>query len=267
VDFGGFGGADFDFEDLFSSFFGGSTRRSRKKQPQKGSNINAALELDFETAIRGGKVPFKINRQAQCTDCNGTGSKDKKQKTCPQCSGAGVVQDIHGAFAMNKTCRTCGGRGRIIDNPCSTCNGRGSVYKSQTIEVNIPRGISDKQVIRLANLGNAGEQGAPAGDLHIEVNVQKHNLFRREGKDIYSDIEVDMVDAALGTKIDVQTFEGIVTLTVPPGTQSGTKMRIRDRGVATRTGKGNHYVIVKVKTPTKLSSKQREILEKFRREK
>ena len=264
VDFGGFGGGDIDFEDLFSSFFGGTTRRSRKKQPQNGSNINAQLEIDFETSITGGNIPFKISRQAECSICNGTGSADGKRKTCPQCHGAGVVQDIHGGFAMNKTCPACGGRGHMIDKPCKSCAGRGSTYKSQIIEVAIPKGISDKQVIRLANLGNAGEQGARAGDLLIEVKIRQHNVFTREGRDIYSDVTIDMVDAILGTKINVQTISGNVELNIPAGTQPNTKMRLKGAGVETRTGKGNHIITVKVKIPTNINKKQRDLLMQFK---
>ncbi len=262
---GGFGSADFDFSDIFSSVFGGAPRQSRRKRRvQRGFNIKAIIEIQFETALKGGKIPFKITRQATCETCKGSGSATGEKKVCPQCNGRGVVQLAQGGFALNRPCPVCGGEGSIIENPCKTCNSKGFVNKTQTVEVNIPKGINSGQKIRLSGLGNAGENGAPAGDLILEVHLLEHPVFTRKGRDIHSTISIDMIEAALGTKKMIETVDGNVELKIPSGTQPGIKLRLRGKGVETTDIQGDHYITVQVNIPKHLTDNQRELLKKFK---
>lgn len=269
------GGEGIRFEDLgglgdiFSRMFGGGAAGGAQTRTaaRHGANVTRSITIPFEKAARGGKVEVRVPREKTCPQCSGSGAAPGSQtQTCPQCQGRGQVLSGQGAFSVARPCPQCFGRGQIIQRPCQRCQGSGSVEEPSVIEVNIPRGIEDGQKIRLAGMGRQGEGGATAGDLLLEVNVARHSEFRRKGRDIYSTARIDMVDAALGTKVDVQTMHGEVTVSVPPGTQPGQRLRVPGYGLETSDGrKGDHYVEVKVAIPKELSAEQKRLLEQLRR--
>lgn len=261
-DIGGLGG-------LFSDMFGREPRYSanagRTYGPQKGEDLVFTAEIPFDLAIRGGKTTINVPRSQTCARCHGSGAEPGSQPaTCPACAGKGTVSDFQGAFGFSRPCTQCLGRGTINSNPCRDCSGAGTVRHTQTISVAIPPGVKDGAKIRLSGQGEAGIAGGPAGDLYLLVRVAAHPEFERRGNDIHSEVEVEMASAALGTKVAVNTLGGTVTLTVPPGTQPGAKLRLKGRGVKGTGGKaGHHYVTVKVRIPGDLSERQRELLREF----
>lgn len=256
-----------DLGDLFESFFSGSRRAGpgMRTAPERGNDLLYEIEIPFETAAFGGRTSINVLRQEVCSTCRGDGAAPGATKrTCPMCHGSGRVQLGQGGFAFSRACPQCLGRGELVTQMCPTCRGSGRVQKSRTIEVNIPPGLSDGQKIRLAGQGDAGTHGGSSGDLLLEVRVQPHRRFTREGRDVYSEITVDMATAALGGSVETETLHGPVTVRIPPGTQSGTKLRLRGRGVPGPDGVyGDHYVCVKVETPRNLSPEQRRLLEEF----
>jgi molecular chaperone DnaJ len=266
-------GEGISFEDLggglgeiFSRMFGGEAHGGARATTQRGSDVVSSITIPFETAVHGGRVEVAIPREKACPACGGSGAAPgSSAETCPQCRGAGQVLSGQGAFSVARPCPRCFGRGRIIQQPCGQCRGSGTVEEPARVEVNIPKGIQDKQKMRLAGMGQPGAgKGAP-GDLLLEVNVRPHPNFERKGRDIYSKARVDMVDAALGTKVDVETMQGGVTVVVPPGTQPGQRLRVPGYGLETSDGrKGDHYVEVQVTVPSKLSAEQRRLLEQWR---
>jgi molecular chaperone DnaJ len=262
---GGGGG----FSDLFSKIFGGAGGGARRREAprRRGANVNSSIRIPFETAVNGGKVNVTISREKPCPSCNGTGAGDNSRvDTCPHCHGTGEVNRGQGSFTVSRPCPSCFGRGRIIQQPCGRCHGAGSVEAPSRVEVNIPKGIRDGQKLRLAGMGQPGSGGAPAGDLLVEVNVASHPLYDRKGRDIYTMAQVDMVDAALGTQVDVQTLQGEVSVKVPAGTQPGQKLRVPGYGLETSDGrKGDHYVEVQVVVPRKLTDEQRRLLERLKK--
>jgi molecular chaperone DnaJ len=266
-------GKGINFEDLgglgdvFSRMFGGKARSAEHAAAQRGADVVSAITIPFETAVRGGKVEVRIPREKACTVCGGSGAAPgTRAETCPQCRGVGQVLSGQGAFSVARPCPRCFGRGRIIQKPCPQCHGNGTVEEPARVDVNIPKGVQDKQRIRLTGLGQPGGGGAAPGDLFLEVNVQPHPQFRRKGRDIYSKARIEMADAALGTRLDVDTMHGGVTLVVPPGTQPGQRLRVPGYGLETSDGrKGDHYVEVQVSIPRKLTAEQRRLLEQLRR--
>jgi len=272
---GGTGGATFTFEDLgdfgdlFSDIFSREPRygahAGRSYRPQKGEEITFSITIPFELAVRGGKTTINVPRTETCPACGGSGAEPgSKSRTCPSCGGLGSVSVSQGAFAFSRPCPQCLGRGTINTRPCKSCGGQGTVSRTRTITVNIPKGINDGAKIRLAGQGEAGIAGGPPGDLYLLVHVQPHAEFERRGNDVYSTVTVDMVQAALGTKVPVKTLDGTVTLTIPPGTQPGTRLRLRGRGVKTASGEtGHHYVTVEVSVPKRLTEKQKRLLKEF----
>lgn len=266
-DFGGFGG----FEDIFGDIFGfGGSGGSRRRGPVRGADIRQRVRVTFEEAAKGVKKEIKVTRREECSECNGTGAKaGTSKKTCPNCHGAGTVRSVQrtpfGNIASTKTCPNCNGTGEIIETPCSKCKGTGSIRKTKTIEVDIPAGIDDGQMIKLSGQGEFGEAGAPRGDLYIIVEVMPHELFTRDGYDIYIDMPITFVQAALGDEIEVPTLDGKVKYSIPEGTQTGTVFRLRDRGIKRIRGnsRGDQYVKVTVEVPRKLSDRQKELLKEF----
>ena len=256
-----------DFGDLFENFFGGAQAGpgAARGAAERGNDLLYELEVPFETAAFGGRASVNVLRQESCATCRGEGAAPgASRRPCPMCRGTGRVQIGQGGFAFSRACPQCLGRGEIVTGLCSVCHGSGRVQRTRTIEVNIPPGVSDGQKIRLAGQGDVGVRGGSSGDLLLEIHIRPHAEFTRVGRDIYSDITVGMADAALGTTVDVKTIHGRVTVKIPPGTQSGTKLRLRGRGVPGPNGVfGDHYVRVKVETPRTLTAEQERLLHEF----
>lgn len=278
--FGGFGGSGgFGFEDIFGDIFGSggfggfggsSGGSSRRRGPRRGADIRQSVTIKFEEAAFGKKVKVKMNRSEECEECHGSGAKPgTSKKTCPTCHGSGTVQSVQrtpfGNIASQRTCSTCNGEGEIIESPCSKCHGKGSVRKTKTIEVDIPAGIDDGQMIKLSGQGEVGEKGGPRGDLYIIVNVQKHSIFTREGYDVYIEMPIRFAQAALGDKLEVPTLDGKVSYNLPEGTQTGTVFRLKEKGIPKlrSNSRGDQYVKVIIDTPKNLNDDQKELLRKF----
>lgn len=258
---GGFGGG---FRDIFGSMFGGGGGRQQTQAargPRPGTDLEYQVEVDFWTAIRGGTTKIEISRQEQCGTCKGTGTVGAPQ-TCPQCNGSGQITQMQGRMKFNVACPRCGGTGRLqLD--CGTCHGEGTVTKRQTLEFRIKPGTRDGQRIRLAGKGNAGTEGAPSGDLYLIIKSGPHPVFTRTGDDIRVTVPVMAFEAALGTKIDVPTIDGRTQLKIPPGTQTGQKLRLREKGVpsASQDGvRGDQIVEVQIVVPKIQDERSKEIL-------
>ncbi|MGL5693639.1 MAG: molecular chaperone DnaJ [Peptostreptococcaceae bacterium] len=275
--FGGFGQGGFEdifgdiFGDMFGGGFGGSGRRRRG--PERGADIRQNVSISFSEAAFGKNVSIKINRSEECDECHGTGAKPgTSRKTCPTCNGAGEVRTVQrtpfGNIASSRPCSACNGEGEVIESPCSKCGGKGNTRKVKTIEVDIPAGIDDGQMIKLTGQGEVGSKGGPRGDLYIVVNIKQHELFTREGYDVYLEMPVSFVQVALGGEIEVPTLDGKVVYNVPAGTQTGTVFRLREKGIQKLRGnsRGDQYVKVVVETPKQLNEKQKELLRELAKE-
>ncbi|GAA3646974.1 molecular chaperone DnaJ [Asaccharospora irregularis] len=271
----GFGGFEDMFGDIFGDMFGGGfgSSRVRRRGPQRGADIRQSITITFEEAAFGKKASIKVNRSEECEACNGTGAKPRtSKKTCPTCNGTGEVRSVQrtpfGNIASSRTCGECDGTGEVIETPCSKCHGRGNNRKVKTIEVDIPAGIDDGQMIKLSGQGEVGEKGAPRGDLYIIVNVKPHTLFTREGNDIHFEMPITFVQAALGDEIEVPTLDGKVQYKIPEGTQTGTVFRLKEKGIPRLRGnsRGDQYVKVTVEIPKKLNDKQKDLLREFAKE-
>ena len=253
--------------------FGGSGGSSRRRGPRRGADIRQSVTIKFEEAAFGKKIKVKINRSEECDQCHGSGAKPgTSKKTCPTCHGSGQVQSVQrtpfGNIASTRTCSTCNGEGEVIDSPCSKCHGKGSIRKTKTIEVDIPAGIDNGQMIKLGGQGELGTRGGPRGDLYIEVNVQSHPLFTRDGYDVYLEMPITFAQATLGDKIQVPTLDGKVEYEVPEGTQTGTVFRLKGKGIPKLKSnvRGDQYVKVTVEIPKKLNEKQKELVREFAKE-
>lgn len=262
----GFGSS---FRDVFTGMFNGGRQ---PRGPQPGTDLEYQVEIDFWTAIRGGVTRLEITRQEQCPTCKGRAVTGGAM-TCPECQGSGQVTQMGGRMKFNIQCPRCGGSGKV-QNACRTCDGAGVVTKREPLQFNIKPGTRDGQRIRLAGKGNAGTEGAPAGDLYLIVRVGHHKLFHRVGDDIHITVPVTAMEAALGAKIDVPTIDGEGTSTgraqlkIPPGTQTGQKLRMREKGVASavRDGlRGDQIVEVKVVVPRVQDERSKEILRELQR--
>jgi molecular chaperone DnaJ len=261
---GGGGGADFNdiFGDVFGDIFGGG-RRGGQSRAQRGSDLRYNLELNLEDAVRGKSVEIKVPTWVSCDICDGSGAKKGTQaKSCPTCHGAGQVTMRQGFFAVQQTCPTCSGRGKIIPDPCTKCHGDGRVEKTKTLSVKIPAGVDTGDRIRLAGEGEAGQFGAPAGDLYVQVHVKDHPIFVRDGNNLYCDVPISFSTAALGGEIDVPTLDGRVKLKIPAETQTEKMFRLRGKGVQSVRGGGVGDLVCKVvvETPVNLSDKQKDLL-------
>lgn len=261
---GGGGGADFNdiFGDVFGDIFGGG-RRGGQSRAQRGSDLRYNLELNLEDAVRGKSVEIKVPTWVSCDICDGSGAKKGTQaKSCPTCHGAGQVTMRQGFFAVQQTCPTCSGRGKIIPDPCTKCHGDGRVEKTKTLSVKIPAGVDTGDRIRLAGEGEAGQFGAPAGDLYVQVHVKDHPIFVRDGNNLYCDVPISFSTAALGGEIDVPTLDGRVKLKIPAETQTEKMFRLRGKGVQSVRGGGVGDLVCKVvvETPVNLSDKQKDLM-------
>ena len=269
--FSGFGGMDIDLEDILGSVFGGGFSSSKKTQgPSRGADIKTTLSLKFEEAAFGVKKEINVTRNEKCDSCNGSGAKPGSRiVTCDKCGGRGKIQmtqnTIMGAFSTVKTCDKCGGSGKVIETPCEKCSGKGIVRKSRKIEINVPAGIDDGQAISLRGEGDAGKKGGPNGDLYVVMKVSPHRYFKRNGFDISANVRVPFAKMALGGDIKIPTLEGEMEFSIPEGTSSGTKFRVKDQGIPVLNGRGRGVLefTVDVDVPKKLNDEQRELLTKF----
>jgi molecular chaperone DnaJ len=265
--FGG-GGADFGdiFGDVFGDIFGGGGRGGRQSRARQGADLRYNLEMTLEEAVRGKEVEIRVPTLVECEVCDGSGAKPgTKPKTCPTCHGSGQVQMRQGFFAVQQTCPTCSGRGKIISDPCTNCHGQGRLEKTKTLSVKVPAGVDTGDRIRLSGEGEAGENGAPAGDLYVQVHVKEHKIFQRDGNNLYCEVPLSFTTAALGGELNVPTLDGKVKLKVSAETQTGRMFRLRGKGVkSVRSGAvGDLMCKVVVETPVNLSAKQKALLEEF----
>lgn len=266
--FGDFG----DIGNIFSSFFGGfgGSASARRNAPQRGDDLGLSVTITFEEAAFGTKKDIKFNRIARCSTCNGTGSKDGKSETCSVCGGTGqkrVVQRLGGmSFQSTVTCDACRGTGKTIKDPCTACRGSGFTKVQKEMTVSIPAGINNGERIALRGQGNDGANGGPAGDAIIEIRVRRHNLFERDGVDIYCDVPVTVTDAILGAEIEVPTLEGNKKYKIPEGTQPGTRFTMKQSGVCYLNNpgrRGDLIFTVNVEIPRGLSGKQKDLIRQF----
>jgi molecular chaperone DnaJ len=276
---GGFGGFDFGagfadvFEEMFGDIFGGGREAGRGA---RGNDIRSDVQITLEEAFAGTKKEVKIRTQIVCDTCDGSGAANgSKPQQCGTCKGAGKVRMQQGFFMIERTCQTCGGAGQVITDPCRQCNGTGRQTKDRTLEVTIPAGVEDGTRIRLSGEGEAGQRGAPPGDLYVYLGVKPHLLFQREGRHIFCRIPLPLTTAALGGKIQVPIIDGTKTeLEIPAGTQSGQKFRLRGKGMsilangrgALSQERGDMQVEAYVEVPTKMTKRQKELLEEFAKE-
>ena len=271
--FGGFSGADFDFGDIFSSFFGGSTTssRSRRNAPIDGDDVGTYINISFEEAAFGCKKDITFARIEECPDCGATGAtKGSEVETCSACRGTGRVtvkqQTMLGYMQTQRSCSPCKGTGKIVKSPCQNCNGKGYVRLKKTFEIQIPAGIDHMQRIVKRGQGSVGRNGGMNGDLIIEVRVEEHKIFQRDGNDLLCEVPISFAEAALGAEIDIPMLGGgTEKFTIPEGTQTGEEFVIRGKGIADiNTGRyGNLIFKVAVETPRNLSSEQKKLLSEF----
>jgi len=255
-----FRGGGAGFEDIFGNIFGS---RARPRGPAKGEDITYAVEVDLEDAIFGRTMQVDLQRDVTCSTCSGSGSQPgTSRRTCPTCMGSGSIAQGRGFMQSAQTCATCRGEGTINPSPCRTCGGRGVVQKSERINVKIPAGVDNGSKVRVAGMGGPGEHGGPAGDVYIVTKVRPHGYFERKGDNLYSEVKVTVKEAALGDKIETPTMDGMVWLTLPPGVQTGQQLKLKGKGVPHLGGGGvgDHYVTIKVVTPTGLTQRGKELL-------
>lgn len=276
---GGFGGFDFNggdfgdiFGDIFGDLFGGGSRRGRANNgPMKGANIRKNIRITFEEAIFGCEKELELILKDECTTCNGTGAKPgTSPETCPKCGGRGQIvysqQSFFGMVQNVQTCPECNGSGKVIKEKCTSCQGTGYTSSKKKIKVSIPAGIDNGQCVRIREKGEPGTNGGPRGDLLVEVTVSRHPLFQRQEMHIFSTVPVSFAQAALGADIKIKTVDGEVIYNVKPGTKTGTKVRLKGKGVPSLRNpqiRGDHYVTLVIQTPEKLSSEAKEALRKF----
>jgi molecular chaperone DnaJ len=267
---GGFSGGGADaFGDIFGDVFGdifGAARRGGRSQVFRGADLRYDLELTLEQAVAGDAVTLDIPAHVECSRCTGKGAEPGSQPiTCKTCGGAGQVRMAQGFFSIQQTCPNCGGTGSTIDKPCRDCQGRGRVRKTKTLSVKVPPGVDNGDRIRLAREGEAGRNGGPAGDLYVDITVQAHPIFTREGQNLSCEVPVSFATAALGGSVDVPTLDGNVVLKIPAETQSGSLFRLRGKGVRSvrDSGIGDLFCRVQVETPVNLTGEQKEKLRSF----
>ena len=270
---GGPGGGDFSsafsdvFEDLFGDFMGGGRGGGGRQRASRGSDLRYNLRISLEEAYEGLQKAITVPTSVSCSSCDGSGAEGGAEpQACPTCSGMGKVRAQQGFFTVERTCPTCSGAGQIIKNPCKTCGGAGREQKERSLSVNIPAGVETGTRIRLAGEGEAGLRGGPSGDLYIFIEVQEHDLFERDGVDLYCRVPVAMTTAAIGGDVEVPTIDGGRSrVKVPAGSQSGRQMRLRSKGMPALRGgmKGDMFIELAVETPVNLTSRQKELLREF----
>ncbi|HTN09525.1 MAG TPA: molecular chaperone DnaJ [Acetobacteraceae bacterium] len=273
---GGGGGGGFEaggaglgdiFDQMFGDFMGGRGRAG----PRGGNDIRAGVEIDLTEAFHGTKVQLRVPTRVACEACAGTGSESKERgaETCATCRGAGKVRAQQGFFLIERPCPTCGGTGRVIRNPCKICRGAATVQRERSLSVAVPAGVEDGTRIRLQGEGEAGGPGAPAGDLYVHVSVRPHEIFQRDGANVFCRVPVRMTQAALGGEVEVPAIDGSkARVKIPAGTQTGEQFRLRGKGfsVLRSAARGDMFIQVAVETPQQLTRRQRELLEEFETE-
>ena len=264
---GGFGAEGFGdvFGDVFGDIFGGS-RRGGGPQVFRGADLGYELKLDLERAVAGDTVEIDVPTQVSCTTCKGSGAKKGTDPVkCSTCAGVGQVRMQQGFFSVQQTCPVCKGVGTTIEDPCNDCHGRGRIRKTRTLSVKVPAGVDDGDRIRLSGEGEAGRNGGPSGDLYVELRVNKHKIFERDGANLACEVPVSFATATLGGDVELPTLGGHVSLKIPAGTQSGKVFRLRGKGVTTVRDQrqGDLFAEVAVETPVSLTVSQKELLEKF----
>jgi molecular chaperone DnaJ len=268
---GGFSGNAQDLGDIFGDLFGemfnmGGQGNRKASRVQRGRDLRYDLTLEFEEAVFGAEKDITIRRQETCTDCKGTGAaKGKAPVTCTQCGGRGQQRFQQGFFSVARTCSVCGGTGSLIVDPCATCKGQTVTTKEHSILVKVPAGVEQDTRIRYQGEGESGKFAGPAGDLYVVLNVKAHKFFERDGDDLHCVLPISFPQAALGTELELQTLEGIATIKIPEGTQSGKEFKLRGKGVPhlNSSGKGDLIVEIRVQTPSKLTKQQKEMLKQL----
>ncbi|MBU2677493.1 MAG: molecular chaperone DnaJ [Gammaproteobacteria bacterium] len=266
---GGFGAEGFGdiFGDVFGDIFGGGGRRGGGgPQVFRGADLGYELRLDLEKAVAGDNVKIDVPTQVSCDTCNGSGAKKGSEPAqCSTCGGVGQVRMQQGFFSIQQTCPACKGAGTTITDPCKDCHGRGRIRKTRTLAVKVPPGVDDGDRIRLSGEGEAGRNGGPAGDLYVEIRVNPHKLFERDGSNLSCEVPVSIAAATLGGEVELPTLDGNVALKIPAGTQSGKVFRLRGKGVRTvrDARQGDLFAEVAVETPVHLTTEQKDLLERF----
>jgi molecular chaperone DnaJ len=261
----GFGG----FGSIFDSFFGGGRRRG----PQRGQDIRYDLEISLDEAYKGYSTEIEVPRTERCGECNGTGARPgTSPKRCPECGGRGQIQHVQSAgfmqFVRTEPCRKCRGNGTIIENPCNQCHGAGTIERERKISVKIPPGVDTGSQLLMRGEGDAPTRGGPKGDLYVVVHVRPHELFRRDGDDLICNMEVNFSKATLGGDLQVPTLDGSASIKLPSGTQSGAIFRLKKKGMPDlhNGGRGDELIVIRVRTPSKLTSRQRELIDELSKE-
>ncbi|GAB4016309.1 MAG: molecular chaperone DnaJ [Bdellovibrio sp.] len=273
---GGFGGGGFSgdfadlgdiFGDIFGDILGGGRRRGgRRSSGRPGADLQMEVNISFKEAAFGVSKTIHVQRQVQCEECSGSGAqKGSGPTTCDMCQGMGEVRRQQGFFTVATTCPKCQGSGQMIKDPCKSCHGQGRKKKRVELEVKIPAGIDEGQRLKLSNEGDAGVMGGPNGDLYVQIKIDEHEIFERDGFDVHCRVPISFSQAALGAEIEVPTLDGKVMVKIPEGVQSGEKMRLRSKGITKLGGygQGDQIITIHVETPTKLSSEQKDLFKKL----
>jgi len=269
-DFGGFDSGAFSdiFDDFFGDFMGSSRGRSKKSRSNRGSDLKINLDITLEEAYFGKKQTINLSTSEKCNKCNGSGAESgSKPVNCSSCGGYGTVRARQGFFSIQQTCPDCGGEGKVISNPCRDCKGSGVVKNKKSLTIQIPKGIEDGTQMRLSGKGEAGYRGGSNGDLYVFISVLKHKIFQRSEDNLYFKFPMSMVDAALGTEVEVPTIDGGKSIVkIPEGTQSGRQFRLKGKGmpVLKTSNFGDLYIEMEVLIPENLNKEQIQLLEKFR---
>jgi len=265
-DLGGFGSV----ADIFSSLFGGedifgqATAGGRRRRPSRGKDLLIRLSIDLREAVSGTTRTIVLKKPVTCPDCGGSGHDAAHgQQVCPECQGRGSVSFVHGGFSISRPCPRCLGKGVVDYRPCQTCRGEGAIKKKTKIKVKIPAGIEDKGRVRLRGMGYPGSNGGSKGDLIIAVNVKPDQKFHRSGKDIHTTVSISFPQAVLGARVPVKTLSKTVNVTIPPGTEHGTKLRLKGLGLSVNGSTGDLYVEAHIKVPRSVNDEQRRVLEEL----
>jgi molecular chaperone DnaJ len=264
-----FGGGDFStiFDSIFGGFGGGFRRGGAQAGPRQGSNLRYDIEIPFKDAVFGTKVEIQFSHNESCPACKGSGAANGAgRKTCPTCQGSGQIRHSQGFFSVASTCHVCRGEGFVIERPCMECGGSGTQKRKQKLAVNIPPGAENGKRLVIPRQGDSGPNGGPPGDLYVVIRIKPHEYFERQDLDLYCAVPISVTQAALGADIQVSTLDGkTIKVKVPPGTQNGKMLRIREEGVPLNGRRGNFYIKLLVRVPEKLSRRGRELLEELAR--
>ena len=266
--FEGFGGGDFGdiFGDFFENVFSGGGRRGARARSNRGDDLQVRVTVTLHDALMGTQKSIKISRTQACPKCSGSGArKGTAAKTCPQCKGSGTIHFRQGFFSLSQTCSRCHGSGQVIEHPCDDCGGQGKVKTGDPITVRIPPGVQEGTALRVSGAGEAGSFGGPPGDLYVVIHFEADPRFERRDDDLLAEQRISLTQAALGAEVEVPALDGKVTLRIPPGTQTGTTFRVKQRGIPHLNGRGRGDMLVRtlVEVPTSLNDRQKELLREF----